>query len=62
MTHTFPHATPTELVTSMANSAKEVLSLTADSNTRHDTLRECFNQRIHELMHFRPHTVDTDGF
>lgn len=60
MGNTFPHSTPELLKIQMANSAKEVLELTANSGRRNDSLRECFNTRIHELMHYRSHTVNTD--
>ena len=56
----FPHATPEQLKVNMANSAREVMDLTPSQ--RHGELNYHFACRIHELMHFRTHTVDTDGF
>ena len=56
----FPHSTPEQLKVDMANSAKEVMGLTPSQ--RHGELNDCFGRRIHELMHYRTHTVDTDGF
>lgn len=60
MLNTFPHATPEALKIQFANSAKEVMQITAGSDRRQDSLQECFNARIHELMHYRSHTVNTD--
>ena len=57
----FPHSTPEQLKVNMANSAREVMELTKDA-TRNGELQACHASRIHELMHFRTHTVDTDGF
>ncbi len=56
----FPHSTPDQLKADMANSLKETIRLTPDQ--RQAYLHELFAVRVHELMHFRPHTVDTDGF
>lgn len=57
---TFPYSTDHQTVTNFANSAKEVLEI-CDKGARTD-LNDIHAQRIHELMHFRSHTVDTDGF
>ena len=57
----FPHSTPEQLKVNMANSARETMELTKDA-TRNGELQACHASRIHELMHFRSHTVDTDGF
>ena len=59
--NTFPFSTPHQLIVDMANSARHTLEL-IESNTRTGDLRACHATRIHELMNFRPHTVDTDGF
>jgi len=56
----FPHSTPEQLKVNMANSAREVIQLTPSQ--RHGELNDCYARRIHELMHYRTHTVDTDGF
>ena len=56
----FPYSTNLQTVTNFANSAKEVLEI-CDKGARTD-LHDIHAQRIHELMHFRSHTVDTDGF
>ena len=44
----------------MANSAREVMQLTP--NQRHGELASHHASRIYELMHYRSHTVNTDGF
>ena len=46
----------------MANSAKETIETIKPYVTRTNDLEEQFAKRVHELMHFRTHTVDTDGF
>ena len=58
----FPFATNHQLVTDMANSAKETIETIKPYVTRTNDLEEQFAKRVHELMNFRPHTVDTDGF
>ena len=57
---TFPYSTNHQPVTTFANSARAVM-IQADSNGR-GALPEIHGQRVHELMHFRSHTVNTDGF
>ena len=58
----FPYSTSHQTVTNFANSAKETATLLRDSdNVRVNELDELFARRVHELMHFRPHTVNTDG-
>ena len=56
----FPHSTNQQLITDMANSVQETIRLTPDR--RHGELNDLHGRRIHELMRFRSHTVDTDGF
>ena len=57
----FPFSTPHQLVTNMANSAKETNSLIEQTTgKRSNELDELFAKRVHELMNFRPHTVNTD--
>lgn len=58
----FPYSTNQQLITNMANSCKKTLEVLKPYAKRTDTLDEQFAKRVHELMHFRPHTVDTDGF
>ena len=58
----FPHSTPEQLKVNMANSCKETIETVKPYGNRTDTLDEQFAKRVHELMHFRTHTVDTDGF
>ena len=55
----FPYVTNHQLITDMANSAREVIALTPEQ--RHGDLNACHGQRIHELMRFRSHNVNTDG-
>jgi hypothetical protein len=57
---TFPYSTDHQTVTNFANSAKEVLEI-AEKGARTDLI-DIHGQRIHELMRFRSHTVNTDGF
>ena len=57
---TFPYSTDHQTVTNFANSAREILQLTDRGARGH--LQEIHGQRIHELMRFRAHTVNTDGF
>jgi len=56
----FPHSTPEQLKVNMANSAREVIQITPAQ--RNGQLQACHANRIHELMHYRSHTVNTDGF
>lgn len=56
----FPYSTNHQLIADMANSLKETIRLT--DNQRQNDLHELQARRVHELMRFRPHTVDTDGF
>ena len=56
---TFPFITDHQTVTNFANSARDVIAL-ADRGGRGE-LSEIHAQRIHELMRFRIHTVNTDG-
>jgi len=57
----FPHATPHQLVIKMANSAKETNNLIEQTTGRRShELDELFGRRVHELMRFRSHTVNTD--
>ena len=56
---TFPFVTDHQTVVNFANSAREAIAL-ADRGGR-GQLNEIHAQRIHELMGFRPHTVNTDG-
>ena len=57
----FPFATSHQLVTNMANSAKETNNLIEQTTgKRSNELDELFAKRVHELMNFRPHTVNTD--
>ena len=58
----FPYSTSHQTVTNFANSAKETATLLRNSdNVRVNQLDELFARRVHELMNFRPHTVNTDG-
>jgi len=54
---TFPFTCNHQLITDMANSARDTMKLTG--NYRGE-LSEHHAQRIHELMHYRAHTVNTD--
>ena len=60
----YPHATSHQWITDAANSAAQFIQLAEGSkeNIRTRELEEIHAKRIHELMHFRSHTVDTDGF
>ena len=58
----FPYSTSHQLITNMANSARETIEIQKSVGNRSATMEELHGRRIHELMHFRPHTVDTDGF
>lgn len=54
----FPYSTNHQLIVTMANSLKETIRLTPDQ--RHAELYELQARRVHELMHYRSHTVYTD--
>ena len=54
-----PHTAPHQMITNMANSSREVITLC--DNQRTGELQTCHAFRIHELMRFRSHTVNTDG-
>ena len=58
----FPYSTPHQLITDMANSAKQVSEQIKPHVTRTNEIDQQFAKRVHELMNFRPHTVNTDGF
>lgn len=55
--YTLPHSTSHQLITEMANSSREVLEITGGSRS---DLQHHHAQRIHELMRYRSHTVNTD--
>ena len=55
-----PHTAQHQLVTNMANSARETMALCPSQRT--GVLQACHASRIHELMYYRSHTVNTDGF
>ena len=58
----FPFSTNHQLIVDMANSAKQTISCLEYIDARTAPIDEQFAKRVHELMNFRPHTVDTDGF
>lgn len=58
----FPFVTNHQLIVDMANSAKETIQIIQPHGTRTNAIDEEFAKRVHELMGFRTHTVDTDGF
>ena len=62
MIYGFPHSTDHQLIVNMANSAKQTISCLKSIDARTAPIDEQFQKRVHELMHFRSHTVDTDGF
>jgi len=55
----FPHSTPEQMKVNFANSAKATMQLTKGV-VRGNELQHHFACRVHELMHFRSHTVNTD--
>ena len=58
----FPHSVNQQLIVDMANSCKKTIDQVKPYSTRTNGLDEQFAKRVHELMRFRSHTVDTDGF
>ena len=58
----FPYSVNQQLIVDLANSCKETIQTIKPHATRTNALDDQFAKRVHELMHFRPHTVDTDGF
>ena len=62
MIYGFPHSTSHQLIVDMANSARETISCLKSVDSRTDSIDQQFQKRVHELMRFRSHTVDTDGF
>ena len=58
----FPFSTNHQLVVDMANSAKKTISCLRYLEARTDDIDQQFQKRVHELMRYRSHTVDTDGF
>lgn len=60
MINTFPYSTPTQLITNFANSAKNVADICDRTGPNRNECRNYFAQRVHELMHYRSHTVNTD--
>ena len=58
----FPFSTDHQLIVDMAISAKQTISCLQYCEARTAAIDEQFAKRVHELMNFRTHTVDTDGF
>ena len=58
----FPYSTNQQLIVDLANSCKETIQTIKPHAARTNALDDQFAKRVHELMNFRPHTVDTDGF
>lgn len=58
----FPFSTNHQLIVDMANSAKDTIRCLKYCEARTAPIDEQFAKRVHELMNFRTHTVDTDGF
>ena len=58
----FPFSTDHQLIVDMAKSAKQTISCLQYCEARTAAIDEQFAKRVHELMNFRTHTVDTDGF
>ena len=58
----FPHSVNQQLIVDMANSCKKTIEQIKPYSNRTNALDDQFGKRVHELMHFRTHTVDTDGF
>jgi len=56
----FPHCTSHQLVTDFANSAKKVERMARESGLNRNESGNYFALRVHELMHYRSHTVNTD--
>lgn len=61
MPNTFPFSVDRQLVTDMANSAKETISCLKSVGARTANIDQFFEVRVHELMQHRPHNVNTDG-
>ena len=57
---TFPHNVSRQLVTDMANSAKETINCLKFVGARTANMDQFFEVRVHELMNYRTHTVNTD--
>jgi len=55
-----PYTTNHQHLVNMANSARNALALC--DNVRTTELEEIHACRVHQLMGYRAHTVDTDGF
>ena len=53
-----PHCVNHQYITDMAKSAAVIIKNCPDANT--NDLQECFAKRVHELMRFRSHNVNTD--
>ena len=62
MSYGFPFVTDHQLIVNMANSAKETIRCLNYTESRTQAIDEQFAKRVHELMRFRSHNVDTDGF
>ena len=57
---TFPHSVDHQLVTNLANSAKETINCLKSVDARTANIDQFFEVRVHDLMRFRAHTVNTD--
>ena len=61
MPTTFPHQVSRQLVTDMANSCKKTINVIRESGYgRVGILDDFYAVRIHDLMNYRSHTVNTD--
>ena len=55
-----PHQSPEQLKVQLANSAKMTINCLKSIDARYDEIDHQFGKRVHELMHYRSHTVNTD--
>ena len=60
MIYGFPHSTDHQLIVNLANSAKQTISCLQYLDARTAPIDEQFQKRVHELMRYRSHTVNTD--
>ena len=59
---TLPHSADHQLVTDLARSVLETAELCRQHGHHASSLHLIHAARVHDLMRYRSHTVNTDGF
>lgn len=59
---TLPHSADHQLITDLANSSRSTAETCRQAGHHAASLHLIHAARVHELMRYRSHTVNTDGF